>query len=107
MIRVTISHSPYIKSTAQHQHTSLISLSSYTDYCNVHKLNLAAKLPTCFQSTNAQRYTAVTGWLIQANRHARGTTTIHVTRPPPHNIAVTCKQLHSKTAPLLKTNSSV
>jgi len=48
------------------------------------------------KSTNSQRYTAVTGWLTQSNRHTRGATTLNVTRHPLHNIAVTHKQLHTK-----------
>ena len=88
--RFTILHSPYLKSNC--------TTSTYlADYINVHKLNSADDcLRVLSKSTNSQRYTAVTGWLTRSNQHTRGATTLNVTRHPPHNIAVTHKQLHAK-----------
>ena len=76
--------------TVQHQHTSLTTSMS---------INLTQQMTAyvCFpKASNSQRYTAATGWLTRFNQRTRGATTLNVTRPPPHNIAVTHKQLHTK-----------
>jgi len=68
--------SPYLKSTAQHQHISLILLStSYTNYSNVHKLNSAYASKAQTHSVTQLLY-----WLV--NTGNRGATSLNVTRHP-------------------------
>jgi len=86
--------------TVQHQHTSLTTSMSTN---STQQMTAYACFP---KAPNSQRYTAATDWLTRSNQHTRGATTLNVTRPPPHNIAVTHKQLHTNTASLLETNSS-